>query len=66
MIHIGWYNPSSKRFCYTDEKENMAGYGGYTVKVFAAPENETLEKRLQAMDEKLDALCDVPTGDVTK
>lgn len=33
---IGWYDPGSKRFCYSDvKKASVTTYGGYTVPVFA-------------------------------
>ena len=32
---IGWFNPGSKRFCYTDEKQHMqSNKASYTVPVF--------------------------------
>ncbi len=33
---IGWFNPASKRFCYSDEKETWPeSRQGYTIPVFA-------------------------------
>ncbi len=37
LTQIGWFNPDSKRFCYSDEKETYPGYNiRYVVPVFAA------------------------------
>ncbi len=34
-LHIGWYNPASKRFCYTDEKITRPDtHGGYNIPVY--------------------------------
>lgn len=49
---IGWYNPDSKRFCYTDEKDydeqldpGFRGKRGYTVPVYARPLPAALEEK---------------------
>lgn len=35
---IGWFDPGSKRFCYTDEKDYRADrHKSYTVPVYAIP-----------------------------
>ena len=37
MDQIGWFNPGSKRFCYTDEKEFSPQHNAsYTKPVFVA------------------------------
>jgi hypothetical protein len=36
---IGWFDPGSKRFCYTDEKEHrQSGMPAYTIPVYAIEE----------------------------
>lgn len=38
---IGWYDPGSKRFCYSDvKKASVTMYDGYTVPVFADTESD--------------------------
>lgn len=37
MKQIGWFDPGSKRFCYTDEKEHShLGMPAYTIPVYRA------------------------------
>ena len=38
-IHIGWFCPGSKRFCYTDEKQAWpVSRQAFTVPVYAIPQ----------------------------
>jgi hypothetical protein len=37
LTQIGWFDPGSKRFCYTDTKEvHPESNAGHTIPVFAA------------------------------
>lgn len=52
-ILIGWYSPTSKRFCYKDEKETWPdSHKGKTLPVYAVLE-EGMRKDLEAENKKL-------------
>lgn len=39
---IGWYDPESQRFCYSEVKERCKGYACYVVPVFAEDERDEI------------------------
>lgn len=52
-IFIGWYCPTSKRFCYNDEKEARPdSYKAYTQQVYAIVD---IEKNPQNGRKRLDS-----------
>lgn len=57
FTQIGWFDPGSKRFCYTDEKEydqaqNRNRKTGYTHPVFAIDPETASRLTVQIMESK--------------
>ena len=54
-LQIGWYDPGSHRFCYTDVKKNMSGHEAYTVPVYAHMDDDVskLKERIKELEKLL-------------
>ena len=57
---IGWYDPGSHRFCYTDVKENMSGHKAYTVPVYARIDDDI--SKLKERIKELESIPRCPCG----
>ena len=51
-LHIGWYSPDEKRFCYCDEKEAYPDRRNhYTIKVYASNQIDRLTAVIEQLKE---------------
>jgi hypothetical protein len=63
FTQIGWFDPGSKRFCYTDEKEYDEAQGknrktGYTHPVFCVDPETAIRLTVQLMESKETKIID--------